>query len=132
MIIAKRAAQLVVEIDAGAVRDFAAAFAHATTDVDDFLLQRVALACELRLASRQSGIAILLQDLPHIGQLFFALFVDLFLHRIDGGGELSPLLFADRGLNLEELVVGDLAPTPRTPLVFHGHLNILLCPFQYL
>src|SRR3954447_20325256 len=135
LILRKGAAQLVVEIDLATFGDLAGAFADAAADLDDLLLQRVTLAREVRLPFGQRRVAVLLQDLPDLGQLFLALLFELDFHDTDGVGELAPLLVADRGLNLNELLVGDLAPTPGAVVGFQCHrsspsesLFVLLAP----
>ena len=87
--------QLVLEIDLAPFGDLGRAFADAAADLDDLLLQRVALAGELRLAPGQRRVPVLLQDLSDLGQLLLALFFELDLHEADGVGELTALFVAD-------------------------------------
>src|SRR3954447_13597902 len=123
LILRKGAAQLVVEIDLATFSDLTGTLADAAADLDDLLLQRVALAREVRLPLGQRRVAVLLQDLPDLGQLFLALLFELDLHDADSVGELAPLLVADRGLNLNELLMGDLAPTPGAVVGFQCHFS---------
>src|SRR3954447_21645175 len=132
LILRKGAAQLVVEIDLATFSDLTGTLADAAADLNDLLLQRVALAREVRLPLCQRRIAVLLQDLPDLGQLFLALLFELDLHDADGVGELAPLLVADRGLNLNELLMGDLAAIPGAVVRgFECHLRVLVCHCLY-
>src|SRR5205823_5904513 len=110
--------------------DVDAALSDAPADVDDLLLQGLALPRELGLALGQRGVAILPQDFPHFSELLLPLLLDLLLHELHGGGELPSLLVADRSLNLEELVARDLAPAPWATLYCRRHLSTSACPCQ--
>jgi hypothetical protein len=91
VILGERAAQLFVEIELGPFRQLAAFFLNAAGHLRDLLLHRVALAREVRFALEQRGVAVFLQDLADLCDLFQSLLVGLLLRGLELPGQPGPV-----------------------------------------